>query len=946
LYVKKNPYNVQLTKTASKQVFFKGYDQSPYVSYTINVKNIGDDTLHTLVVCDTLPAGVDTGAIKYPAGTTATVSVLSSDGGKERYAIAFDVNALAKDSAKQFILDSCQIDTSATASYLNRAYVTCFETEANAIDNTDTAVVEVRSEVNLKLQMTLCGANGVEFPSDHEFRQGDTLYVHISVMNNGRIATTKPTKVLTYFDGVLDTSYSHDWGINSHDTRKGNPRKALLEKTGSFTVSASASTIYGSMKIEDSIAITLSILPGSDMQVQIEVVTPAPPEGNDSRSREYTISLKNIGQFRSDTVQLHHTLSDKLVSLDSIHVKPFNGGAAKRLSVAGGNLDSILNPATQEAITYDSHELTYAINAVQAGDSALITLFVATAIPNDTAWQIWPEASVDVLDAYEGNNQTYSATPIIVEPYYYNVRVSISPHDSAIPDIDSFEAINQLEHTYAITAKNIGKYPANGVKVYFYQGEYLTITSSQAGWDDASSSWTVIPQLLKDSSRTFTVTVKPKMLPSKENHLQSVAKVEVEDLTFRQHEADTANNSDTANLRLSFSREPYNVSIDISSAKLEEDTIEIESAEVAAEYTITASNIGIYPAPGVIAYFQPDPSLKVVDSGNMTWATDRTGWLAYRIDTLKYGSPYADAIGKVEVGGADHLSKGDYFGLKNIVEIKVGNTSFTQREVDVTDNADTAYLNLTFTRDPYDIGVSIAPDSVDMRSSADTTYTITVTNYGRHPTEEGGVRLYFQADSALKIVKVKAENEPPPSDVNYAESGNEAGEEEENGKLMLWSIPSLLTNEYYQVWVTVKPENVSSKGTLRSVAWIDFDEPSSDADANNNSDTAYLNLFPEVSRWPIMEAFSPNGDGLNDKFVITDLYSGLVARAELVIANRYGSEVYYNKNYKEAQLSESTAFTGAGLPEGSYFYRLTVYFDDGSVDKRSGIVTIRRSRWK
>ena len=113
----------------------------------------------------------------------------------------------------------------------------------------------------------------------------------------------------------------------------------------------------------------------------------------------------------------------------------------------------------------------------------------------------------------------------------------------------------------------------------------------------------------------------------------------------------------------------------------------------------------------------------------------------------------------------------------------------------------------------------------------------------------------------------------------------------------------------------------------------------------DNRDTAYLNLFSLLQSWTLMEAFSPNGDGKNDVFWIKDLESDIVDYAEILIVNRYGSEIYYHRNYKEAQTDGSMAFTGAGLPEGSYFYQLTVYFTDGSVDKRGGIITLRRSRW-
>lgn len=79
--------------------------------------------------------------------------------------------------------------------------------------------------------------------------------------------------------------------------------------------------------------------------------------------------------------------------------------------------------------------------------------------------------------------------------------------------------------------------------------------------------------------------------------------------------------------------------------------------------------------------------------------------------------------------------------------------------------------------------------------------------------------------------------------------------------------------------------------------------------------------------------FSPNGDGINDRFVI----SGVEAfpENELVITNRWGNEVYRQKGYKNQW--EGT-WDGNLLPDGTYFY----LFFDGNGKKFSGYVQIQR----
>ncbi|MGL4908184.1 MAG: gliding motility-associated C-terminal domain-containing protein, partial [Bacteroidales bacterium] len=94
--------------------------------------------------------------------------------------------------------------------------------------------------------------------------------------------------------------------------------------------------------------------------------------------------------------------------------------------------------------------------------------------------------------------------------------------------------------------------------------------------------------------------------------------------------------------------------------------------------------------------------------------------------------------------------------------------------------------------------------------------------------------------------------------------------------------------------------------------------------------------------------FTPNGDGKNDVFRILELgYANdprvdFIDHAELIIVNRYGTEVYSTKDY-------NNDWDGKGLPDGSYFYKLTVYFKEefgGGSDKRTGSVNIRRASWE
>lgn len=80
----------------------------------------------------------------------------------------------------------------------------------------------------------------------------------------------------------------------------------------------------------------------------------------------------------------------------------------------------------------------------------------------------------------------------------------------------------------------------------------------------------------------------------------------------------------------------------------------------------------------------------------------------------------------------------------------------------------------------------------------------------------------------------------------------------------------------------------------------------------------------------IPEAFTPNGNGKNDKWIIR----GLAAYPEnsVLIFNRWGSKVYEAMPYKNDWDGSGTG--GIRLPSGSYFYTLEL----GNGQRRTGYV--------
>ena len=107
------------------------------------------------------------------------------------------------------------------------------------------------------------------------------------------------------------------------------------------------------------------------------------------------------------------------------------------------------------------------------------------------------------------------------------------------------------------------------------------------------------------------------------------------------------------------------------------------------------------------------------------------------------------------------------------------------------------------------------------------------------------------------------------------------------------------------------------------------------ANSNNgcgsSSDTVNVQVYKKVI---IPNAFSPNGDGINDTWNITALAA--YDNYELSVFNRYGQTVYDTKNYSRPW---NGTFNGSPLPVGTYYYLLDLKL---GLPKLNGYLVILR----
>jgi gliding motility-associated-like protein len=171
-----------------------------------------------------------------------------------------------------------------------------------------------------------------------------------------------------------------------------------------------------------------------------------------------------------------------------------------------------------------------------------------------------------------------------------------------------------------------------------------------------------------------------------------------------------------------------------------------------------------------------------------------------------------------------------------------------------------------------------------------------------------------------------------------------------NGKTdieLLKTTSKLSASAIDTIKMTVNLQPRGYKGTVNNIAVISATSPFGNLSINssNTSFTSETSKLPTPSVIPdlaidIPEAFSPNRDGVNDKFVILKPFGTIL---ELEIYNRWGSVVYYNANYNNEWDGRGTNnFLGQDLMDGGYYYTLKTKSANGSSQIFKGFVIIQR----
>lgn len=86
-----------------------------------------------------------------------------------------------------------------------------------------------------------------------------------------------------------------------------------------------------------------------------------------------------------------------------------------------------------------------------------------------------------------------------------------------------------------------------------------------------------------------------------------------------------------------------------------------------------------------------------------------------------------------------------------------------------------------------------------------------------------------------------------------------------------------------------------------------------------------------------MNAFTPNNDGINDLWLITN--GNCLSNAKVQVFNRYGAKVFEDLDYKN---NWDGTYQGKPMPDGTYYYVISFQLINRKVETKTGNVTILR----
>jgi gliding motility-associated-like protein len=200
---------------------------------------------------------------------------------------------------------------------------------------------------------------------------------------------------------------------------------------------------------------------------------------------------------------------------------------------------------------------------------------------------------------------------------------------------------------------------------------------------------------------------------------------------------------------------------------------------------------------------------------------------------------------------------------------------------------------------PYALRLNKVAEQVNVTGGQMATFKVTITNDGPRALPEGSRVLL---------------TEKPGVDLNvvgYEVISGSAQVQGSGTEVTILMNGSLNPGSSIELRVRTQVSS-SAKGSISNgvSVWGPNKDRTDEPDANAESSPIPVNealIIPNL--------FTPNGDGVNDRFVIPNIMR--YQQRELIILNRWGNQVYRSENY-------NNDWDGGTLGEGTYYYILKV----------------------
>ncbi|NIG56427.1 gliding motility-associated C-terminal domain-containing protein [Chitinophaga sp. Cy-1792] len=238
-------------------------------------------------------------------------------------------------------------------------------------------------------------------------------------------------------------------------------------------------------------------------------------------------------------------------------------------------------------------------------------------------------------------------------------------------------------------------------------------------------------------------------------------------------------------------------------------------------------------------------------------------------------------------------------------------TYYIQDQSGFASNVSTVTIDVTKRLVDLSIKKVIVTPPAEIAVGKNVTFELTVTNNSR------------KGASGVVVTDILANNVGDSEIKTQTDNGKEGYDPV--SKTMSWKIDTLAPGQTVKLLVTAK---LLSGGQVNNTATVAG--KNSDPDPDNN--TATVSAPVKGADIFVPTAFTPNGDGINDKFVILGI--DRYPNSQLIIWNRWGNVVYRSNDYRNG-------WDGSGLNEGTYYYELICPSNDGKISLKGWVQLVR-----